>query len=319
MSFLKSVLKGIFMPPEVIGKQGERLTASKLGWINLWGYNGMALQNVYIPKQNGETTEIDLLYITEKGIFVIESKNYSGYIFGNEKYQSWTSTLYAGKTWYGAKKVKKHKFYNPIWQNKTHIKYLKEYIGDKSIPAYSFIVFSDRCELKDITVFSDNVYVCRRINMNGYIKSIWKNSDSVLSEEAIAEIYKKLFPLTNKDEAYRKLHVDTIKKKLESKEVCPWCGGNLVLRTARQGKHAGERFYGCSNYPKCRYIKIFKSNFLKVQSGMLFYSSGLRKDNKRTTLKTLKRCRQMLKRCNSLLFDVAFCFIKVKHEGVLFA
>ena len=51
------------MPPELIGKQGELLVSSKLGWINLWGYRGMVLQNVYVPKQNGETAEIDLLFI----------------------------------------------------------------------------------------------------------------------------------------------------------------------------------------------------------------------------------------------------------------
>ena len=98
MGFFSALLKELFITPESIGKQGENLTASKLGWVNLWGYHGMMLQNVYIPKRNGETTEIDLLYITEKGIFVIESKNYSGYIFGSETNRSWTSTYYAGKT-----------------------------------------------------------------------------------------------------------------------------------------------------------------------------------------------------------------------------
>ena len=38
-------------------------------------------------------------------------------------------------------------------------------------------------------------------------------------------------------------------------ELCPLCGGHLVKRVARSGKYAGSSFYGCSNYPKCRYIK----------------------------------------------------------------
>lgn len=45
------------------------------------------LFNVYLPKNNGETTEIDVLMIAKKGIIVFESKNYSGWIFGNEKKQ----------------------------------------------------------------------------------------------------------------------------------------------------------------------------------------------------------------------------------------
>ncbi|MBQ4649169.1 MAG: NERD domain-containing protein [Firmicutes bacterium] len=255
MGIFSRILKSIFMPPEVIGKQGELLASSKLGWIKFWGYDGMVLHNVYIPKRNGETTEIDLLFITEKGIFVIESKNYSGYIFGNELYKTWTSTLYAGKTWYGAKKVEKYHFYNPIWQNKTHIKYLKELLTEWDIPMYSLVVFSDRCELKDVTINSDDVYVFRRNEMNFYIKSIWKHCDSVLTEETISEIYNQLLSFTNLEETLIDSHVDTIKKKLQSTDTCPWCGGNLVLRTARKGIHAGERFYGCSNYPMCRYIK----------------------------------------------------------------
>ena len=41
----------------------------------------------------------------------------------------------------------------------------------------------------------------------------------------------------------------------ENSMVCPRCGGNLVLRTARKGENAGNQFYGCSNFPKCRYVK----------------------------------------------------------------
>ena len=42
----------------------------------------LLLTNLYIPKEDGSTTEIDLLMITKSGLFVVESKNYSGWIFG---------------------------------------------------------------------------------------------------------------------------------------------------------------------------------------------------------------------------------------------
>ncbi|SHI64316.1 topoisomerase DNA-binding C4 zinc finger domain-containing protein [Pseudobutyrivibrio xylanivorans] len=41
----------------------------------------------------------------------------------------------------------------------------------------------------------------------------------------------------------------------ENNLICPRCGGQLVLRTAKQGSNAGNQLYGCSNYPKCRFIK----------------------------------------------------------------
>jgi predicted RNA-binding Zn-ribbon protein involved in translation (DUF1610 family) len=35
---------------------------------------------------------------------------------------------------------------------------------------------------------------------------------------------------------------------------CPKCGERMVLRTAQRGAKAGEKFYGCPNYPRCREI-----------------------------------------------------------------
>ncbi|MCR5805469.1 MAG: topoisomerase DNA-binding C4 zinc finger domain-containing protein [Oscillospiraceae bacterium] len=42
--------------------------------------------------------------------------------------------------------------------------------------------------------------------------------------------------------------------------ICPRCGGRLVLRTAKSGANAGNSFYGCSNFPKCRYTNTEKEN-----------------------------------------------------------
>jgi restriction system protein len=47
----------------------------------------------------------------------------------------------------------------------------------------------------------------------------------------------------------------TISEKARSDNFCPRCGGELVLRTARRGENPGQKFWGCSNYPKCRFTK----------------------------------------------------------------
>lgn len=44
-------------------------------------------------------------------------------------------------------------------------------------------------------------------------------------------------------------------KSEETKKICPRCGDELVLRTSTKGTHAGNQFYGCSRFPKCRYIE----------------------------------------------------------------
>lgn len=40
--------------------------------------------------------------------------------------------------------------------------------------------------------------------------------------------------------------------------LCPKCGGKLILRTTSKGANAGNQFWGCTNFPKCRYIKNIK-------------------------------------------------------------
>lgn len=235
------------------GRHGENLIEWELKLVSLFGCNGKALRNIYIPKDNGETTEIDLVFITAKGIYVIESKNYSGWIFGDEKSMYWTAMLPNGE---------KNQFYNPIKQNKTHIKWLSQYLKNE-IPMFSMIVFSERCELKKVLVDNSNIKVIKRGRLNAEVRNIWNMSDSKLGEDQIRDIYEKLQVLTKVDQAVKIAHIDTIKAKnkrldgiLENSRMevtCPWCGGALVMRSAKKGINIGKSFYGCSNFPKCKY------------------------------------------------------------------
>lgn len=254
MGLLKSIMKNLLATPESIGSQGEKMIAKKLRYINFCGRRGRVLQNVYVPRGNGETTEIDLLYITQKGIFVIESKNYSGFIFGNENSQNWTSTLFAGKDRLGRKQVEKHHFYNPIWQNRIHIKALKHYLG-ADVQTVSVIVFSERCELKSIYFKSPDVFVCKRNMLTDVVRDIWNSYPDIFSDEQIDSIFEALFPLTNQDESIKEKHISDIQMKINSAETCPLCGSPLAVRTVRQGPDAGHQFLGCSRYPNCRYTR----------------------------------------------------------------
>lgn len=245
-----SLLKSIFNP-SVKGRIGEARLAGSLDFLDFFGYSGYCLRNVYVPRANGSTSEIDLVYITRKGLFVIESKNYSGYIFGNERYQYWTSTLYAGKNWIGFKQVEKHKFYNPIWQNNSHIKALWHYCGN--VKTFSIIAFGNNCELKSIDWSSPNVAICYYSELRSVITRIWHNEPDIYDDNTVKEIYHSLASL-NSDYETRNKHINTIKYG-DTSGLCPRCGGELVLRTAKSGAYAGNQFYGCSNYPKCKYIR----------------------------------------------------------------
>ena len=84
MRLFRRLVRKIVNNPTVKGKIGENRISFDLELLNFFGNNGLSLGNLYVPMRNGKTTEIDLVYITSKGLFAIESKNFAGYIFGNE-------------------------------------------------------------------------------------------------------------------------------------------------------------------------------------------------------------------------------------------
>lgn len=237
-----------------IGRRGEKLTERELKLVKLLGRKGKILKNIYIPKDNGETTEIDVVYITQKGIFVIESKNYSGCIFGDEKSAYWTAML---------PNKQKNRFYNPIIQNQSHLKWLGQYL-ENNVPLFSIVTFSERCELKKVAIENSDIYVIKRERLYATIREIWENTPDKLDDVAVETVYNKLQILSNVDATVKQTHIDTIKgkyspKNQEDKFICPKCGGKLILRTAKKGTNIGKQFYGCSNFPNCRFIQNIDS------------------------------------------------------------
>ena len=166
------------------------------------------LFNIYLPSNNKkiDTTEIDVMMIFEDGICVFESKNYSGWIFGNDRQKTWTQCLKGN-----GKQAVKEKFYNPIWQNQGHIEALKNMgvIGN-NIPIYSIIAFSERCVLKKIQTGSyPNTYVINRNQVNSVIKH--NIPEFGLKQQAIDNLYKSLYPYTLVSDEEKARHINQIK------------------------------------------------------------------------------------------------------------
>lgn len=218
------------------GQFGEYSTEYALTNNNLDG-EFIVLKNIYVPSK-GKTTEIDLLMIHEKGIFVFESKNYSGWIFGDAEQLRWTQCLENGE---------KNHFYNPIRQNKTHILALAEYMNMPVSAFTSCIIFSERCSLKKVPPNSFEVMIVRRPNMLKELRTRLKASAVAYSPAQIQMMAAKLTRLTNKSDEEKQQHI----KDLQTK--CPFCGSSLVLRNGKYGQ-----FWGCSTYPKCRFTKPVK-------------------------------------------------------------
>lgn len=163
------------------------------------------LTNLYIPRKDGTTTEIDLLYLSIQGIFVIESKNYSGWIFGNEKQKYWTQTF---------ENKQKFRFFNPIWQNSAHINALKEVLPDDlHQQIHSLIVFNNQAALKKVTVTSENIHVIQREQLKGTLYQMNKTSAFSLSPTQLSEIFQPLSAFTHADEQLKQQHITTIQAK----------------------------------------------------------------------------------------------------------
>lgn len=216
------------------GQFGEYLAEYALTNHNLDG-DFVVLKNLYLPMK-GKTTEIDLLLIHEKGIFVFESKNYSGWIFGSENQLKWTQCFKNGT---------KEQFYNPIKQNRTHIRALANLIQMPEEVFASYIVFSERCELKKIPLFVDgDVTILQRPQMLYYLRRRLQYAPILYSHNEIEQIAARLKPFTQVTREEKQQHIENLRTK------CPFCGSELVLRNGKYGQ-----FWGCSAYPKCRYTR----------------------------------------------------------------
>src|SRR5690348_1979375 len=89
--------------------------------------------DLYLKMSNGKYCQVDAVVATSAGIIVFEVKRYVGWIFGKGYERQWTQVLAYG--------LEKHRFYNPVLQNKKHIENLKRQLNQANVPFFSVIVF----------------------------------------------------------------------------------------------------------------------------------------------------------------------------------
>lgn len=131
------VLVGVLRSPRFKGWRGER-AVQRLIEQRLNPLIYVDLHNVTLPTADGGSTQIDHLIFSPYGLFVLETKNFQGWIFGTEKQREWTQQIFK----------KRSKFQNPLRQNYKHIKTLQELLGIESAHVHSVIAFVGDCELK---------------------------------------------------------------------------------------------------------------------------------------------------------------------------
>lgn len=157
------------------------------------------LNDSTLPEPKNKTTQIDHILLSPYGIFVIETKNYKGWIFGSERQKTWTQKIYK----------KSYPFQNPLYQNYKHQKVLQEILEDVIAPEFihSVIVFMPDCVFK--TPMPVNVF--RGAGWTDYVK---KFKDPVISPLTLKRIQLRIEKeLLDKSWATNRKHVQNLKDK----------------------------------------------------------------------------------------------------------
>ena len=207
------------------------------------------LRNVTLPTLDG-STQIDHIVVSPHGIFVIETKNYGGWIFGKQHDKMWTQKF----------PRRSSAFQNPLRQNYKHVRTLADLLELGDACLFSLVVFVGSAEFK--TAMPENV-----TKLGGCIAYIRRRSAVLLSaaqvDEALARIASgRLAPSL----ATQRAHVKHVRARVAGKRreepvlqpveapaapACPLCGAALHRYMYKTGTKAGLSFEGCERFPAC--------------------------------------------------------------------
>ncbi|WP_234286492.1 MULTISPECIES: nuclease-related domain-containing protein [Halomonadaceae] len=182
-----------------------------IAWVRLPADEYRGIHNVTLATLDG-TTQIDHVLVSRYGIFVIETKHMTGWIFGSEKQAQWTQKLYR----------KTFKFQNPLRQNFKHVKALEALLDVPLEAIHSVVVFSGSAVFK--TKMPDNVTIG-----GGYVRYIKSFREPVLNDFQVQEALERIETgrLAPSRETHRR-HVKQLKARFESSSdrTCPKCGSH---------------------------------------------------------------------------------------------
>lgn len=214
---------------------GEKKSALKI-WVALDSGTYQKFHDVIIPSRNG-TSQIDHIIVSRFGIFIVETKNLNGWIFGSEKNRKWTQSLFG----------KKYPFQNPLRQAYRQKKVLAEFLDIDDSLINIVVVFVGNCEFK--TQMPPNVL---KSGIGSYIK---KFKSTLLLPEQLNKISESLNRHYANSALTKKDHLKSLRERHNNSALCSRCGSAMVERKARKGANSGSTFLGCSGYPSCRYTK----------------------------------------------------------------
>jgi len=232
------------------GKRGEMRVSAILSQLS----DEYTILNDLVFRTEKGTTQIDHLVVSKYGIFTIETKNYRGEIYGDDSRKEWTQLIvtevtYAKKWWKTYTYVTKNRFYNPVKQSVGHAFRIKELLSVfPHIMIVPIVVFVGDAVLSNVESNHHVIYEDSLLDVIDGYKTTYLTDNDVQAVLAI------LNGNNIRETVSDKQHVKNIRKVAKevnatiNSGICPKCGGHLIERNGKYGT-----FYGCSNYPKCRF------------------------------------------------------------------
>lgn len=161
------------------------------------------LVDILITSFNGHTNQLDLVFINRSGIYVIEVKNFTCILEGNNT-DDWVRKEFNGK---------RNKIHNPIKQNLSHIKSLQKilhYYPDEYFK--SIVLLADSCKFQ-YDNNTDLEYDTRVVNykdLKATIRELTKSSEKIFSDENIYRIYDELSEYARYSNEDRRKHLEYV-------------------------------------------------------------------------------------------------------------
>lgn len=232
------------------GKRGEQIVADMLAQLS----SDYVTLNDVIIKGKGWSTQMDHVVVSKFGVFVIETKNYRGTVYGSDNLDKWkqiirTDVTYRKNFFKTYTYITKNYLYNPVKQNQAHAKVLKRLLTSfPYLPVFPIVVFVGDADLKIHTRYSV-------IYAGQLLRTIYAPRTEYLRKEDVSAIVELILSHNCASEVEREAHENYVSNRemneqKVSSRTCPRCGGNLILRHGSYGS-----FWGCTNYPMCNYIK----------------------------------------------------------------
>ncbi|WP_028574751.1 nuclease-related domain-containing protein [Desulfonatronovibrio hydrogenovorans] len=190
-----ALLMGIFKSPRGKGIFGEAMVRL-LSMLMLNKNIYRPFHDVTLPSPDG-STQIDHVYVSPYGIFVVETKNMRGWIFGDARQSQWTQKIYK----------KSFKFQNPLRQNFKHVKALESVLQVPAGTIHSIVTFVGDSSFK--TPMPPNVTYGA-----GFIRHIKSFKEKVFSEDQVSDLVARIESgRLQPGYSTRKKHVQRLKER----------------------------------------------------------------------------------------------------------